>query len=116
MKGVFDSRKRKVFKFIFMGEESKFRLFGGSLYPIFGALRFLVEKKKGDAHYSWKPGSFEKVKSFFDGIAANMVETTYKTSLIYGRKPNPIGKDDNHWDNLYKTVALAYLSKYNRKK
>ncbi len=115
MKGVFESRKRKPFKFIFMGGENKFRLFGGSLYPIFGALRFLVEKKNGDAHYSWKPGSFAKVKAFFDRVAADMLQTTYNTSLIYGRKPNPIGKDANHWDNLYKTVALEYLNPRQRK-
>ncbi len=82
----------------------------GTLSPIFGALRFLVEKKNGDAHYSWKPGSFAKVKAFFDRVAADMLQTTYNTSLIYGRKPNPIGKDANHWDNLYKTVALEYLN------
>ncbi len=38
-----------------------------------------------------------------------MIETTNKTRVTYGRKPNSVGKDDNHWDNLYKTVALAYL-------
>lgn len=109
MKGVYDQKKRGVFQFIFMGEECEFKLYDGALYPIFGAMRYLVEKKPGDNYYSWKFDSFEKVKSFFDKIAADMIETTYKTSLIYGGKPNSVGKDDNHWDNLYKTVALAYL-------
>jgi len=111
MKGLFDHKKRAKFHFVFSGQESRYKLYDGALYPIFGAMRFLVEKKPSDKCYSWKLDSFQKVKSFFDKIAADMVETTYKTSLIYGRKPNPIGKDDNHWDNLYKTVALAYLQK-----
>lgn len=111
MKGLFDHKKRAKFLFIFTGEESHYKLYDGALYPIFGAMRFLVEKKPGAKNYSWKLDSFKKVLSFFDKVAADMIETTYKTSLIYGRKPNPIGKDDNHWDNLYKTVALAYLQK-----
>lgn len=109
MKGVFESKKRGKFSFVFIDGESECRLYDGALYPIFGALRFLVEIKPGEKVYSWKLGSFETVKSFFDKIAADMVETTYKTSVIYGRKPNPVGKDDNHWDNLYKTVKVAYL-------
>ena len=109
MKGVFESKKRGKFRFVFIDEESECRLYDGALYPIFGAFRFLVEIKPGEKVYSWKLGSFESVKSFFDKIAADMVETTYKTSVIYGRKPNPVGKDDNHWDNLYKTVKVAYL-------
>jgi hypothetical protein len=111
MKGVFESRTKKPFDFIFMDQQEYYRLYDGTFYPILGALRFLVEKKSGDKYYSWKVGSLQNVKSFFDKVAADLVETTYKTSLIYGRKPNPVGKDDNHWDNLYKTVALAYLEK-----
>jgi len=109
MKGVFESRDRKPFRFVFTGEERKFKLFSGALYPMFGAMRFLVEKKSGAKYYSWKLDSFDQVKAFFDIVAADMVQTTYNTSLIYGGKPNPIGKDDNHWANLYKTVALQFL-------
>jgi len=109
MVGVFDKRKKGAFHFIFMDEESEYKLYDGTLYPILGALRYLVEIKPGEKEYSWKFKSFDQVLSFFDGIAAKMIETTYNTSLTYGRKPNAVGKDENHWDNLYKTVALAYL-------
>lgn len=118
MKGVFehkDEKNRKNFPFLFINEERKDKLYDGALFPIFGAMRFLVQKKPGEDVYSWKLESFEKVKSFFDKIAANMIATTYNTSVNYGRKPNAIGKDDNHWDNLYKTVALAYLQRNNSK-
>ncbi len=109
--GVFNGRKRGNHWLVFMGEENKYKLYDGALYPILGAMRFLIEKKKGDNHYSWRLDSFEKVKRFFDEIAPGLITTTYNTSLTYGRKPNSIGKDDNHWDNLYKTVALHFLEK-----
>ena len=117
MKGVFehkDENSRKNFQFIFINKEGKDKLYDGALFPILGAMRFLIEKKPGENVYSWKLKSFADVKSFFDKIAANMIATTYNTSLIYGKKPNAIGKDDNHWDNLYKTVALAYLQRNNK--
>ncbi len=112
MKGVYASRKRGVYEYVFTGKEAEYRLYDGTLYPMLGALRFLVEQKSGEQVYSWKLASFEDVKAFFDEVAPELVKTTYQTSLIYGRKPNPVGKDDNHWDNMYKTVALHYLSKY----
>ncbi len=111
MKGVFDQKKRGSFRFIFMESESRFKLFNGTLYPIYGAMRFLVEKKPGDKYYSWKLKSFEEVKAFFDRVASKMISSTYNQSLTYGRKPDAVGKDDNHWDNLYKTVALEFLLK-----
>lgn len=109
MKGVYNSKERTKFKFIFMGTEDHYKLYDGTLYPILGALRFLIEQKKGDTVYSWKLSSFEEVKKFYDWIAAKMITTTYNLSVTYNYKPNPIGKDENHWDNLYKTVALHYL-------
>lgn len=45
MKGLFEHRKRGKFRFIFMGEEAEYKLYDGALYPIYGAMRFLIEKK-----------------------------------------------------------------------
>jgi hypothetical protein len=112
MKGVYATKKRGTYEYIFTGEEADYKLYDGTLYPMLGALRFLVEQKAGEKVYSWKLASFEDVKSFFDEVAPELVKITYQTSVTYGLKPNPVGKDDNHWDNLYKTVALHYLSKY----
>lgn len=121
MKGVYtEKKKRGTCNFIFLGEDikkyseddRKSMLYDGPLYPMLGAMRFLVEQKPGQDVYSWKLKSFREVKSFFDEVAPELVSTTYNTSLIYGRKPNPIGKDENHWDNLYKTVALHFMTRY----
>lgn len=120
MKGVYATRKRGNYEFIFIGNEAAGRLPGvklnamlydGVLYPMLGALRFLVEQKQGEKTYSWKLKSFNEVKSFFDEIAPELVNTTYNTCRTYNNKPNPVGKDNNHWDNMYKTVALAYLQR-----
>ncbi|MBI4297989.1 MAG: AIPR family protein [Chloroflexi bacterium] len=112
MVGVYATKKRGDYDFIFSGAQASYKLYDGALYPMLGSLRFLVEQKPGENVYSWKLGSLEKLEAFFDEVAHELVGTTYKTSLTYGRKPNPIGKDENHWDNMYKTVALHYLSKY----
>ncbi|MBU1864699.1 MAG: AIPR family protein [Candidatus Omnitrophica bacterium] len=110
MKGVYDHRTRGKYKFVFTDQDAQDKLHAGTLYPIFGALRFLIKISDDGSSYSWKVSNFREVLHFFDSVAANLVETTYKTSLTYGRKPNAVGKDDNHWDNLYKTVALHYLT------
>lgn len=124
MTGVYATKKRGDYEFIFIGNEEARKvsggkldamLYDGALYPMLGAMRFLVEQKSGEQCYSWKLKSFDEVKVFFDEIAAELVNTTYNTSLIYGRKPNPIGKDENHWDNMYKTVALHFMTKYSLK-
>ena len=115
MRGVYATKKRGNYEYIFTEDERNYRLYDGALYPMLGAIRFLVEQKPGENVYSWKLKSFDKVKSFFDEVAPDLVATTYKTSLTYGRKPNPIGKDENHWDNMYKTVALHFYSKYSSK-
>ncbi len=113
--GVFNSRKRGEHEFHFLGEEQQdgwkkeHKLYDGALYPILGAMRFLVEQKPGDDVYSWKLGSFKEVKSFFSQVAPELIQITHRQSINYGRKPNPLGKDDNHWGNLYKTVTVAYM-------
>jgi hypothetical protein len=109
MTGVYFHKKKGVHNFIFINAQNEYKLYDGALYPMLGSLRFLIEQKPGDDVYSWKLGSFKEVLAFFDSVAPDLVDTTYKTSLVYGRKPNAIGKDDNHWDNMYKTVALKFL-------
>jgi len=105
----YQSRKRGEYKFVFTNNKKKFRLYDGALYPILGSFRFLVEES--DGVYEWKTGSFEGVKKIWREIGADLIHSTKVTSDSRDRNPNAIGKDENHWDNLYKTVALAYLQK-----
>jgi len=104
-------RKRGSYSFIFLGAEGKYQLYDGALYPIMGAMRFLVEQKNGSQEYSWKLRSFKEVLSFYDSIGGDLINITKNTSDSKGRNPNAIGKDDNHWAYLYQTVAFAYMKK-----
>ena len=111
MKGVFETRKRGKYHFYFTNEDSDVRLYTATLYPMLGALRFLVEQKSGESNYSWRLGSFEEVKQFFNQVAPDLVLTTYNTSLDFNYKPNAVGKSDNHWQSLFQLVALHYYSR-----
>ena len=71
-------------------------------------MRFLVEKAPGDNVYRWKVGSLDEVKKVFDAVAADLLTVTYNKSLDFGKKPNPVGKDENHWGYLYQIVKSAY--------
>ncbi|MFH1519193.1 MAG: AIPR family protein [Candidatus Omnitrophota bacterium] len=104
-----NNKRKKKLPLIFSGETIEYKLFDATLYPILGSLRYLVEKKPGDNYYSWKLTSFEKVKKFVDRIIVNMILVTYELSKTYGRKPNPIGKDNNHWGNLYRMAKIEHL-------
>ncbi|MCG8430864.1 MAG: AIPR family protein, partial [Candidatus Omnitrophica bacterium] len=111
MVGIYSKRSRGKFQLLFMQAESEYKLFDSALYPMLGALRYLVHIKPGEKEYSWKIGSLEKVKAIYRSVAADMLRTTYNTSSAYGKKQTSVGKDENLWDSLYKTVALAYLQK-----
>ena len=115
MKGVFEKRKRGKYHFYFINKDSDTRLYSGTFYPIMGALRFLVIEDVQKKEYRWRLKSFEDVKKFYDSIAGDLIETTYRTSLTYTRKPDAVAKDDNHWENLYNKVALHYLTEYERR-
>jgi hypothetical protein len=106
-------RERGKYPYIFLGKEAEYRIADGALYPILGAFRFLVEDK--GKHFGWKLRSFNEVKKFFDGIGAELIMSTKGTSDSRDKNPNSIGKDDTHWQNLYKTVALEYFQGWSQK-
>lgn len=107
----YQRRERGKYKLTFTGMEVPYKLFDGALYPILGAFRFLVQEDPKAKVYRWKVGGLDAVKKFFDQVGAELISRTKNTSDDSDKNPNAIGKDDTHWDNLYKTVALAYLMK-----
>jgi hypothetical protein len=109
MVGIFETKKRGKFPFIFAKTESDTRMYDGALYPILGAMRYLAEVKPGAKCYSWKLKNFKEVLRFYDEIAHELLETSYNTSVSRDRNPNAIGKDDNHWSYLFKSVKVKYL-------
>jgi len=104
----YKSRKRGKYKLTFSNKESKYQMHDGAVMPILGAFRFLVTTgANGD--FNWKTGSFNGVLDIWKKVGADLVYSTKTTSDSRARNPNAIGKDEGHWDNLYKTVALEYL-------
>lgn len=103
----FMQQRKRGYHLHFMNENISVRMHDGALYPIFGAFRYLVEKRNGKI--GWKPGDFRKVKEFCDVILGEMVEITKKNSVERGRNMDAIGKDDLHWGFLYNTFALKWL-------
>jgi hypothetical protein len=110
MEGVFETRT-KSYPFPFSKKESNTRLYDGTFYPIFAAMRVLVEQKVGDDYFSWTVDSFKEVTKIYDQLAAQLVTTTYNTGLNYGRRPNAVGKDENLWSALYNIVEIHMLRK-----
>lgn len=107
----YQTRKRGKYILTFSEEQTESKLFDGALYPILGAFRFLVEEDPKEHVYRWKIGSLAGVIKFFNKIGGSLIYVTKNTSDNRGKNPNAIGKDDGHWDNLYKTVAYAYVTK-----
>jgi len=105
----YKSRKRGKYQFYFAGKESKHQLHDGALMPLMGAFRFLVTENTTDGNFKWKTESFKGVVDLWRRVGADMINTTKITSDSRSKNPNAIGKDEGHWDSLYKTVALEYL-------
>ena len=103
----YQTRKRGKYRLVFLGEESKARLYDGALYPILAAFRVLVERDRESGEFRWKLGSFAEVKTFVDRVVPRMIQKTKNTSDNLGKNPNAIGKDDNHWTLLYQEAELA---------
>lgn len=104
-------KKKGRHHLLFMQKNVEFLMHDGALYPILGAFRYLVGKDINTQTICWKLGDFENVKKFCGSILGSMVKSTKDVAEVRARNVNAVGKDDTHWENLYKTVALAYLQK-----
>ena len=109
----FMQQRTKPFHLIYTGQDVKYLMDNGVLYPILGAFRYLVTRHS-DGKIGWRLGSFEKVKNFCKEILGDMMRSTQQISITRGRNINAIGKDVSHWENLYKTVQVKFLETPNK--
>lgn len=101
--------KRGTNRLYFLGEEIKYRAPDGWLYPMLGALRYLLrEDNNGKLH--WK---VDDPKKFFDKYGERLVKITVETSRSLGRNPNAVGKSRNHWEQLYDKVRTIFIELLN---
>lgn len=103
-----ETKKKGLFKFHFKGETDHYRLMGGALYPILGALRWYVEMDPKTLEMKWRNG-FPAVLKAWKRDGAELLKATKQMSDELGRNPNAIGKSRPHWANLHTIVAKKDL-------
>ena len=98
----------RTFDFPFAGlSPAKYRLTKGALYPIFAAFRNKVtEDAKKNA--AWI-GGFPEVLKLWHEVAPELIKQTRQATIDIGHKPDQIGKNRGHWNNMHQTVELMIL-------
>lgn len=84
------------------------RLTKGAAYPILGAFRNYVEINPNSGLAEWV-GGFKNVKSVWDRVGPDLVRETREATKSIGNAPDMLGKNRNHWANLYRTVENLFL-------
>ena len=99
---------KRMFDFPFAGlQPCEYRLTKGALYPIFAAFRNKVAiDATGNA--SWN-GGFPEVMKLWRQAAPELIRQTRQAIDDIGHKPDQIGKNRGHWNNMHQTVELMIL-------
>ena len=84
------------------------RLTKGAAYPILGAFRNYVEIDAATEKARWI-GGFENVKKVWEEVGPVLVKETREATEEIGNSPDALGKNRNHWSNLFKTVKLHLM-------
>jgi hypothetical protein len=102
-------KKSGKFHFRFAGlEPHDRRLTKGAAYPILAAFRNYVKISKDTGKAEWV-GGFEHVKSVWEEVGKDLVHETREAVRSIGNAPDVLGKNRNHWANLYRTVENYFL-------
>jgi hypothetical protein len=88
-------------------EKTAYDVPSGFVYPILGAIRFLLEKDSLNGGYKWKT---DPLKFYDEVVGKKLVELTLEASSELGRNPMAVGKSSRHWEGLYNYVAATYLT------
>tara|TARA_R110001599_G_scaffold150408_1_gene334409 strand:- start:181 stop:1254 length:1074 start_codon:yes stop_codon:yes gene_type:complete len=84
------------------------RLTKGAAYPILGAFRNFVVLNSETGLAEWQ-GGFDNVLSSWRKLAPELVAETKQSIRDIGNAPDSLGKNRNHWANLFKTVKLHVM-------
>lgn len=97
------------FKFHYAGLDGhEQRLTKGAAYPILGAFRNFVRLNPETGLAEWE-GGFENVLNAWRELAPELVAETKLAIRDIGNAPDALGKNRNHWANLFKTVKLYVM-------
>lgn len=75
----------------------------GFLFPILGSFRALIVET--DGFYEWARDPFE----YLNKIGRELVGETIERHRSLGNAPGNVGKDSNHWKQLYRRVLTEHL-------
>lgn len=84
------------------------RLTKGAAYPILAAFRNYVVVNPATGRAEWV-GGFDHVKQVWKTLAKDIVLETREAMKSIGNSPDALGKNRNHWSNLYRTVENYFL-------
>jgi hypothetical protein len=101
------SKGRYQFRYAKLND-NEYRLTKGAAYPILGAFRnfVFINEKTGIAEWQ---GGFENVLESWVKLAPELVAETKQSIKDIGNAPDSLGKNRNHWANLFKTVRLHVM-------
>lgn len=101
------SKKRFKFRYAKLDDHEQ-RLTKGAAYPILGAFRNFVRVNKETGIAEWQ-GGFDNVLEAWKDLAPEIVAETKQAIRDLGNSPDSLGKNRNHWANLFKTVRLHVM-------
>ncbi len=101
------SKGRYQFRYAKLDDHDQ-RLTKGAAFPILGAFRnfVVVDPKTGTAKWL---GGFDNVLASWRDLAPELVSETKQAIKDIGNAPDSLGKNRNHWANLFKTVRLHVM-------
>jgi len=89
-------------------DDHEYRLTKGATYPILGAFRNFVVINEETGLAEWQ-GGFENVLASWNELSTELVLETKQSIKDIGNAPHSLGKNRNHWANLFKTVRLYVM-------
>jgi hypothetical protein len=105
--GVTTYKGRRTARLLFTGEETKYGVPSGFVYPVLGAFRALLEEKGG--RYVWGKG-INPAKLLRGQLGETLADTIGNFALD-ARNPSKTGKSPLVWQACYQAVQVAYLSR-----
>jgi hypothetical protein len=102
-KGVESSNGKRAFYAMISEDRIDYKSPKSFLYPVLAAFRALVVEEMGSYKFVIDPNVV------MDQIGPELVRLTVERCRTLGNNPNAVGKDGNHWSQLYDKVDLYRL-------
>jgi AIPR protein len=94
-------------RLLYIGEDSKYGVPAGFVYPVLAAFRALLEEKSGK--YSWGKGV--DPLTLLKGQLGETLADTIGNFALDARNPSKTGKSPLVWQACYQAAQVAYLSR-----